>query len=403
MTEIREEGMDLPAGQICTFLIADVRGYTRFTAEHGDEAAARLARRLAGIAREIVSAHAGEVVELRGDEVLAVFSSARQGLWAAIDLQQRFREETMADASLPLKVGIGLDAGEAIPLEGGYRGGALNLAARLCSLAGPGEILASEGVIHLARKVPGLSYAERGAVQLKGFADPVRVIQVTTELDQKHRPDGATAVVPADRPLPIGGFLGALPATPLVGRNEELRQILSAVDAVAGGSGRLFLLLGEPGVGKTRLVQEVTLQLRNREFLVTSGRCYEPQEVVPFYPFLEALATLYASAPSAIRDEVPQRWPTLGHLLPNRSMAEPSPAGESRGELERLFWAVTGFVQAIAEQQPVALLLDDLHWADSTSLALLQHLARHTRAYRVLLLGTYRDIEVTRQHPLERA
>jgi tetratricopeptide (TPR) repeat protein len=66
-----------------------------------------------------------------------------------------------------------------------------------------------------------------------------------------------------------------------------------------------------------------------------------------------------------------------------------------------LFWAVTGFLQAISETAPVALLLDDLHWADDASLELLQHLARHTRARRVLLLGTYRDVEVGRQHPLE--
>ena len=87
-------------------------------------------------------------MELRGDEALAVFDSARQALRAASDLQERFVQETVADPSLPLAVGIGLDAGEAVPVDGGYRGGALNLAARLCSLAGPGEVLVSPGVAH---------------------------------------------------------------------------------------------------------------------------------------------------------------------------------------------------------------------------------------------------------------
>jgi DNA-binding SARP family transcriptional activator/class 3 adenylate cyclase len=175
---MEEKVADASGGQVRTFLIADVRGYARFTLEQGDEAAARLAGTFAAIAREIISAHGGEVVELRGDEALAVFASARQALRAAVALQERCSQDTMADASLPLKVGIGLDAGEAVAVEGGYRGTALNLAARLCALAGPGEVLTSDGVVHLARKVEGLEYIKRGPVHLKGFAEPVRAVEV---------------------------------------------------------------------------------------------------------------------------------------------------------------------------------------------------------------------------------
>src|SRR5437660_82349 len=129
---------------IKTFLIADVRGYTRFTQERGDEVAARLATRFAELAREAIESAGGTLVELRGDEALAVFDSARQALRAASALQERFVTETVTDPSLPLAVGIGLDAGEAVPVDGGYRGGALNLAARLCSLRGPGALPGSE-------------------------------------------------------------------------------------------------------------------------------------------------------------------------------------------------------------------------------------------------------------------
>jgi class 3 adenylate cyclase len=79
------------------------------------------------------------VLELRGDEALVVFGSPRSAIRGAVALQKRFVEETIEDPSLPLTVGIGLDAGEAVPVEGGYRGGALNVAARLCSLARAGE------------------------------------------------------------------------------------------------------------------------------------------------------------------------------------------------------------------------------------------------------------------------
>ncbi len=166
---------------IKTFLIADVRGYTLFTQQRGDEAAAKLAARFAEIAREAVDDHGGSVIELRGDEALAVFDSPRQAIRAATRAQERFVEETESDPSLPLAVGIGIDAGEAVPLEAGYRGGALNLAARLCGRAGPGEILASQAAVHLARKVEGVRYADQGDLHLKGLDDPVRVFRVISE------------------------------------------------------------------------------------------------------------------------------------------------------------------------------------------------------------------------------
>ena len=124
-----------------TFVIADVRGYTAFTQAHGDVAAGRLAKRFAQLAREAVEARGGEVLELRGDEALAVFTSAAQAVTAALDFQSTCSEEIAADPSLPLNVGIGVASGEAVPIEGGYRGAALNLAARLCSSAAGGEVL----------------------------------------------------------------------------------------------------------------------------------------------------------------------------------------------------------------------------------------------------------------------
>ena len=165
-----------------TYLIADVRGYTRYTNEHGDEAGAEVASRFADLARRGVTAHGGELVELRGDEALAVFASARGALRAAVELQRLFRTSFEGQQALPLGVGIGLDAGEALPVEGGFRGGALNLAARLCSHAAAGEVLASETVVSLTRHVEGIRFRARGSRRFKGFDDPVNVIEVTPEL-----------------------------------------------------------------------------------------------------------------------------------------------------------------------------------------------------------------------------
>jgi basic membrane lipoprotein Med (substrate-binding protein (PBP1-ABC) superfamily)/DNA-binding SARP family transcriptional activator len=128
----------------------------------------------------VAEGRSGTLVELRGDEALVVFASPRQAIWAAVDLQTRFVEETLANPALPLAVGVGLDAGEPVRFESGYRGGALNRAARLCGLAGPGEVLASREVVHLAGSVPGVGFVEKGELSLKGMTKAVDVIEVAS-------------------------------------------------------------------------------------------------------------------------------------------------------------------------------------------------------------------------------
>ena len=186
------DGSQVDAGtdavHIRTFLIADVRGWTVFTQDRGDEGAGKLAAKFARLVREVVEGRGGKLLELRGDEAMCVFGSPRQAIRAAADLQERFVEETIADPELPLTVGIGLDAGEAVEVEGGYRGGALNLAARLCSQALAGEILASREVAHLARRVEGLTYQDRGSISLKGLSEPVAFVRVVPDgLDPVER------------------------------------------------------------------------------------------------------------------------------------------------------------------------------------------------------------------------
>lgn len=172
---------------IRTFLIADIRGYTRFTERHGDEASARLAARFSEIVRDGVELRGGSLIEIRGDEALAVFDSARQAMRAAVDLQNQFAEETDEDSNCPMRVGIGIDSGEAIKLDdGSFRGAALNVAARLCGLAQGGEIIVSEGTSHLAGRLPGLRYVDRGRAHLKGIADTVRIIHIAKEEEQEE-------------------------------------------------------------------------------------------------------------------------------------------------------------------------------------------------------------------------
>ena len=196
-----------PGTDVRTVLIADIRGYTTFTGEQGDEAAAALAARFAEITAAVVAARGGQLVELRGDEALVVFPSTRQALRSALELQTEF-----AAAELPRGVGIGMDAGEAVRVGDGYRGSALNLAARLCALAGPGEVIASDAVVHLASTVEGIRYVSPRTVRVKGFADPVRSVRVIASTDARPPPRRRGAVRVDRRRLALlaAGLVGAL-------------------------------------------------------------------------------------------------------------------------------------------------------------------------------------------------
>jgi WD40 repeat protein/class 3 adenylate cyclase len=287
---------------IKTFLIADVRGYTRFTNERGDEAAARLATRFAELARESIEAAGGTLVELRGDEALAVFDSARQALRAAADLQERFVADTVADPSLPLAVGIGLDAGEAVPVDGGYRGGALNLAARLCSLAGPGEVLVSPGVAHLARKVEGLDYVERGAVRVKGLEKPVEVVAVRSEREDVARD---LAFRRALDPATAGGVETRNPykglrafaeddAGDFFGREALTEHLVERLEQT-----RFLGVVGPSGSGKSSVVRAGLLP-RIREGALPGSERWSVVEMFPgAYPLEELEAALLRVADKA--------------------------------------------------------------------------------------------------------
>ena len=123
---------------------------------------------------------------------MCVFGSARQAVRAAVELQMSFRRRTNDESVFPLPIGIGLDAGEAVPIEGGYRGGALNTAARLCSLAAPGQIFATDTVASLARRVEGIRFVDRRPVWLKGLEKPVRLIEVVPEAGFPALPEVAS-------------------------------------------------------------------------------------------------------------------------------------------------------------------------------------------------------------------
>jgi len=222
-------------------------------------------------------------------------------------------------------------------------------------------------------------------------SDPNRAARPESETHDVPRVDSPSA-------LPVGGYLGAVPLHPLVARDEELTRLSRGLGAASAGAGQLLLLAGEPGVGKTRLAQEVMLHARTTGMAVLVGRCQERIDT-PYAPLDDVLRAAWTLASPALRSRASERFPELGRLLPQ---VVPAPTAADGDDARRgLLRAMAGFLAALATEQPLAILLDDLHWANSAGLDALAHLAHALRADPVFILGTYRDMEISRPHPLE--
>ena len=193
--------------------------------------------------------------------------------------------------------------------------------------------------------------------------------------------------------------------TPFVGRERELAGLVAHLDAAGHGRGSLVLLAGEPGVGKTRLAEELAAIAGQQGMRTLWGRCYEGEGAPAFWPWVEILrAAVRGQHPETLRRELGWGVTDLAQLVPEiRALLPDLPAPPALDPAQarfRLFDAVTTFLVQAAATQPLVLILDDLHWADTPSLLLLAFLARDLAGARLLVIATYRDVEVRRGHPL---
>ncbi|OLD59004.1 MAG: hypothetical protein AUI83_03570 [Armatimonadetes bacterium 13_1_40CM_3_65_7] len=190
-----------------------------------------------------------------------------------------------------------------------------------------------------------------------------------------------------------------------VGRRDEMEQLKAALEAMLSGHGSLVMVVGEPGIGKSRLAREFTVYASLRGAQVLTGHCYEGEITVPYLPFVEALRQyVRGRSDAALLSELGSGAPEVAKLVSEVRERFPdipeAPPLEGEAERLRLFDSVTRFVCSVSTSEPVVLFLDDVHWADKPSLLLLQYLARNVRSDRVLVLAAYRDVELDRTHPL---
>jgi DNA-binding SARP family transcriptional activator len=191
-----------------------------------------------------------------------------------------------------------------------------------------------------------------------------------------------------------------------VGREPELAELLAGLDEALSGTGRLFLLVGEPGIGKSRLAEELTAHARGLGARVLVGRCWEAGGAPAYWPWVQSLrAYVRESDTAALRSQLgagaaadlAQIVPELRRRFPD--LPEP-PSLESEGARFRLFDATAEFFRNASETRPIVLALDDLHAADASSLLLLQFIARQLGSMRMLVLGAYRDVDPIPGQPL---
>jgi DNA-binding winged helix-turn-helix (wHTH) protein/tetratricopeptide (TPR) repeat protein len=194
-------------------------------------------------------------------------------------------------------------------------------------------------------------------------------------------------------------------STPFVGRTQSMERLELGLESAAAGKGRLFLLVGEPGIGKTRTAEEFAAAARRRGAAVLIGRAHEGEGAPAFWPWVQVLRGLLRDAdPRTLAADAGPGAADIAAILPELRQRvrtlPPASATASDAARFRLFDSVTIFLQRAAARRPIVVVLDDLHWADEASLRLLGFLARTLAETHLLVLATYRDVEVRRGHPL---
>ena len=373
-----------------TIVFTDLVGSTALASQLGDDANDEVRRRHFAALADAVATTRGELVKNLGDGIMAAYASAADAVAGAIALQQAVdRENRSRRVSLAIRIGV--SSGDAGREDGDWFGAPVVEAARLCADAEGGQILANDVVRVLAGSRGGHAFRRLGPRSLRGIADPVEACEVVWAAA------GGDAV-------PIPPPLAASESVPLVGRDGALADLVDRLTKVTAGARTAVFLGGEPGIGKTRLAAEFAKVAHAAGALVLFGRCDE-EPLSPYQPFLEALGYYVRNCSTTdLRAATGRHAPVLARLLPDvgdRLPGLPSaPSSDPDSDRFRLFEGVTALLRSLSDERPLVLVLDDLHWADKPTLLLLRHVLRHPDPIRMLVVGTYRDTELGRAHPL---
>lgn len=349
----------------------------------------------------------GAEVKTEGDSFYVVFDGASAALECAIAILRAADAHNASDAEHPLRVGVGLHAGEVVPHDRQYVGSAVNIGARLAAKAEAGELLVSDTMRGLVRTSSSYEMQDRGPMRLKGVAERVRAWSVvwreTTIKPVPASPPPPAPVLPPSTPARIPAPAGQLLCPTVLGRDAELAQIAEGLARAGSGAGETVIVGGEAGVGKTAFVRRAQELAAERRFRLLTGLTHEASAGLPYFPFVSAVRSGFRGLEHERLGRVLQQVaPALAQLFPELGHQAAQAAPPSGIERHRLTVSFQDLLRAFAHETPVLLVVEDLHWADEASLELLHELARELRDARVLLLATYRSDELHRRHPFLR-
>jgi len=379
----------MTAVETLTILFSDLVDSTAITVALDPAVAADLRNSLFALHREEIERVGGRQVKSLGDGVMAVFPNAASGLEAAVGIQRRVDR---LDRRFPrqIRVRIGMSAGDVESDDGDHFGEPVVEAARLCAVAEPGSILVVELVRLLAGRGVAVTFGDPAPYDLKGLPDPVPACVVGWEPVEVSQ-------------IPLRWPSGSERPGPFVGRSTELARFEPALRAVEEGHSRVVALTGESGIGKSRTAEELALRAYERGALVLAGRARE-ELPVPFGPYLVALTHLVAHVDEGVLDEhVSEHGAELSRLVPDLAARvgpmPPLAPSDQETERYRLYRAVAGILADAGSARPTVLVLDDLHYADRSTLQLTRFLAAEAIS-GLLILCVYRTSDLAPDNPL---
>jgi class 3 adenylate cyclase len=381
--------------ELGTIYLVDLVGSTRTATAVGPVRWDQLREEFFGLLREAIGACGGREFKNTGDGLMVAFTSASAAVSCAVSTQQLI-ERRYRRAEQRLRVRIGLGTGESTIKDGDYFGMPATEAARLCDKAPADGILVSPLTRMLAGRVQGTRFESVGELELKGISEPMEAFAVVWEPLAEE--SGAQVGWPVPPPL------RSVPRAPYVGRLIERGLLERARARARAGDRQLVLLSGEPGIGKTRLATYEALNAHAEGFAVCWGACSDDL-AAPYEPWIEACTQLVEHAPEDVLDGyVRVHGSAIGRVARNLDQRVlDAPAAQSIDpETERflLFKAIGELLLAVGRSRPLCVVLDDFHWADGQSVAVLKHIARVAKQGALLVIVTYRDSDLSKDHPL---
>jgi class 3 adenylate cyclase/predicted ATPase len=410
----RVDGVREIERKLVAILSADVKGYSRLMGE--DEVATiHTLTAYREVMAALIQQHRGRVVDSPGDNLLAEFASVVDAVQGAIEVQKALKVQNAAlSVHRRMEFRIGINLGDVIVEGGRIYGDGVNIAARVESLAEPGGICVSGTVHEHVKSKLALRYEDLGERVVKNIAEPVRVYRVTWESGEHAAPSPATITqAVSSRQYPVSNRQKAVGSQQLpirlLGREAELTQLYEYWEKALNGERQVVFVAGEPGIGKTTLVEAFLTRLADEhehEPWLGQGQCIEHYGAGEAYlPLLEALGRLgRESGGQRLIELLSQQAPTWLVQMPalltatELEMLQRKTQGVTH---ERMLRELTEAMEALTAERPLVLWLEDLHWGDVSTLDWLAFVARRRESSRLLVIGTYRPVDVLVQgHPL---